>query len=523
MGGSRFVRMGIDLSVDGSPLLGTYAAQTLEDLRLVSEAGMNLVIGGSEFLDERSETGSFLQKSGIKVMYHLTHHIYGRPRLGDRIDSKQEEIPLLAVESRALPPEGLVQVEDELIYYSKYTPNSLKGCERGYDGTEPQEHREGQFLFLPEECAKEVEAVRDSPNLWGYYVLDDSPGDALSALKALYSTIRSIEGDRHHPVCAGYGSAGSLCNLDEGVCDAMLIYWYPVNESGYDRLATSLEVQWMLTAARAKVPGMPFIGVYQAFWGGGATEPSPRQLREQVEDYVREGSDGLVAFACNIKEPYGGWAKSTPLREEIGRINREIGESGGLEVPPEPEVMAASRIQPPGRWTRPRPIDGIIPAWHIVGPFDDSSRSRLQAEFPPERGVDLEATYQGKYGPVHWIVRESQAGTVGLCEIFGDQRQVADCIAYATCKVLSPADQNVILSLGSDDDISVRVNGVEIWRHEGVRGVKRDEDQIRISLPAGWSTILLKVCNRTGMWGFFARFLNEEKKPLRGLKFSPTA
>ena len=60
------------------------------------------------------------------------------------------------------------------------TDTELLNCRRGSDGTKPASHREGVILFWPEACAAEVARVKNSPNLYGYYVLDDSPGDAVS-------------------------------------------------------------------------------------------------------------------------------------------------------------------------------------------------------------------------------------------------------------------------------------------------------------------------------------------------------
>ncbi len=71
--------------------------------------------------------------------------------------------------------------------------------------------------------------VRDAPNLGGYYVLDDSPGDAISALRGIYKVVQEVDGNPEHLVYAGYGSAGSLLNFGPDVCDVMVIYWYPVS------------------------------------------------------------------------------------------------------------------------------------------------------------------------------------------------------------------------------------------------------------------------------------------------------
>jgi len=516
------MKLNAKYTVAGKPLLGTYAASSMEDLALVKEAAMNVVIGGRELLNPETPEGRFLLDNGIKVLLHLTHHIYGMPRLGDRIDAIQTEIPLFNPSKRVLPSPGTVQVEEELIRYESFEEGMLRGCARGFGATKPSSHHGGIFLFLPEECAREIKEVKDSPNLLGYYVLDDSPGDALSALKAMYATIRYIEGgDEHHVVCAGYGDEGSLCNFAPGVCDMMLIYWYPVAEWGYDRLSISQQVQWMLTTARSRVPGIPFAGVYQAFWGDGAARPTAQQLREQAEDFVREGASGLVAFACRIPDPWGGWADAPDLRDELRRIHGEILSTGGLGLTPEPVEMAMQRIQPAGFWESPKRIPGLVPAYYIVGPFDDPEEGALRTVCPPDEGIDLEASYRGKHGPVRWVRRTTQSGCVGLGDMFGDQRLTAKAIAYATCDVETPEEREALVRLGSDDDVLVRLNDKEVWRHEGVRGLKRDQDTFPVTLPGGKSTFLLKVCNRKGMWGFVMRFTEPDGTPMEGLSFSP--
>jgi len=517
------MKLHVPFTADGQPVLGTYVAQTLEDLKLVKDVGMNLVIGDLKDLDPESPTGKFCRENGIKVMYHMTQFIYGQPRLGDAIAPDQTTIPLFTEFSGKIPDSGVVQIEDELIRYPEKTATELRNCERGFEGTTPAAHHGGIILFFPEECAAEVERVKDSPNLWGYYVLDDSPGDAISALRAMYRTIRRIDnGPVYHPVCAGYGSAGSLCNFGPEVCDLMLIYWYPVSAYGYDRYMTSHEVQWMLGAARAQVPGVPFVGVYQTFdaTGDGRGIPTAEQIREQMEDFVREGACGLIAFLCRIGG-MNGWAEYDYMQEVIRETHQEIRSTGGLVVRPQPEQMLRERVQPEGLWEKPKAIPGVVPAWHVIAPFDDIEDKKLEAVFPPEEKIDLRGVYQGKSGPVRWMKRLSYGGVVGLGELFGPHSYTARCIAYATCTATSPRRQEAQMRFGSDDDAIVWLNGAEVWRHEGQRGVVRDEDIVSVVLPAGESRILVKVYNRVGMWGFFMRFTALDGRPLEGLTFSP--
>lgn len=516
------------LTVDGHPILGTYVAQTVDDLKQVRDVGMNIVLGGHEHLDVNAEQGTFCRGNGIKVLHHLTQHIYGKPRLLDHVKPDQTTIPLFTELSGAFPDSGVIQLDDETIRYAATDGKLLLKCERGHHGTKPAEHRSGMFCFFPDACAKEIEEVRGSPNLWGYYVLDDSPGDAISALRAMYRIIKRLDPD--HPVAAGYGSAGSLCNFGPDVCDIMLIYWYPVDSAGvYHRQMTSHEVQWMMTAARKQVPGIPFAGIYQTFDAAfdagekntGKGLPTPAQVREQIEDFVRDGCCGLISFLCN-HSGLAGWANNDAMKAIIRETHREIRDTGALSVRSEPTELARARIQPQGFWEHPHEVPGVVPAWHVIAPFPAGEDRRLGAVFPPEREIDLNAVHEGKSGPVRWIKHLSYGGVVGLGELFGPHSYTAGCTAYAACTVTSPKEQTVQMRLGSDDDAVVWIEGKEVWRRERMGGVKRDDEVLDVRLPKGRSRILMKVYNRTGMWGFFMRFTDLDGKPLEGLRFSPT-
>src|SRR5437762_1981245 len=64
--------------------------------------------------------------------------------------------------------------------------------------------------------------------------------------------------------------------------------------------------------------------------------------------------------------------------------------------------------------------------WYSVGPFDNSDRQGFDTAYPPEKAVDLKATYLGKRGrTIGWReFKEFQPGTlVDLAKLFPrDQR-----------------------------------------------------------------------------------------------------
>lgn len=68
----------------------------------------------------------------------------------------------------------------------------------------------------------------------------------------------------------------------------------------------------------------------------------------------------------------------------------------------------------------------------------------------------------------------------------------------------------------------VYLDGAEVWRHMGSRGVVPDSDIVPVTLRAGETRILVKVHNRVDQWGLFMRFTDADGRPLEGLGYSPS-
>ena len=65
------------------------------------------------------------------------------------------------------------------------------------------------------------------------------------------------------------------------------------------------------------------------------------------------------------------------------------------------------------------------------------------------------------------------------------------------------------------------LNGTEIVRRIYAGGLSRDAERCNTLLARGGKRILVKVRNRTGMWGFHLRFTDRSDRPAAGLRFSP--
>ncbi|MFG0329447.1 MAG: PSD1 and planctomycete cytochrome C domain-containing protein [Phycisphaerales bacterium] len=140
-------------------------------------------------------------------------------------------------------------------------------------------------------------------------------------------------------------------------------------------------------------------------------------------------------------------------------------------------------------------------AWWTAGPFtapDDSNA--FDAAFDPERAftqngsVNLETTYHE--GAVAWIERTGFADGV-VNELEGEQ-----CATYAYRVIESPDERTLALSLGSDDAIKVWLNGELVHENEVARPAAPGQDRITVELRPGENTILMKIVNYAGGYGF---------------------
>jgi putative membrane-bound dehydrogenase-like protein len=157
--------------------------------------------------------------------------------------------------------------------------------------------------------------------------------------------------------------------------------------------------------------------------------------------------------------------------------------------------------------------------WHIAGPFDNGAHDAgLDQVFPPERGIDLKATYAGKSGPVHWrVVRPNGQGYVDLqAFLAGDSVNV---LSYLYREVESPVDQEALVLLGTDDGAKLWVNETLVYTNREHRAAVPEQDTVKVRLRMGRNRLLLKLNNGDGAHGFYLTILAEQElKQVAGSK-----
>jgi hypothetical protein len=98
------------------------------------------------------------------------------------------------------------------------------------------------------------------------------------------------------------------------------------------------------------------------------------------------------------------------------------------------------------------------------------------------------------------------------------------CAGYAVCYLVADEDHSdLLLKIGSDDQVHVLLNGKEVLRVTRPRALAIDEDIIpNVALRKGVNVLVLQVVNETRDWSACARLTDRAGKPLAGVRATLT-
>ena len=148
----------------------------------------------------------------------------------------------------------------------------------------------------------------------------------------------------------------------------------------------------------------------------------------------------------------------------------------------------------------------VIPqSYWVIGPFGPG----LSKNYEPEQQADPALPCKTPSGEeLHWQVKSITPNYNGLDfrKAF-NKKNTDDTAAYALVYVHSPKEQSGKMLLGSDDTITVWLNGRLVHDNPKLRTGKEDQDQVDVVWPEGWNTMLIKVGNAKNDHLFFAKLL----------------
>jgi hypothetical protein len=147
----------------------------------------------------------------------------------------------------------------------------------------------------------------------------------------------------------------------------------------------------------------------------------------------------------------------------------------------------------------------IIPeSYWVIGPFGPGLHNAFEPEKEPDPNKSC-ATPSGE--ELKWTVKSVIPGVKCLDFRKALQKPKTDDTAcYALIYVHSAKNQLGEMLLGSDDTITVWLNGRQIHQSTKLRPGYPDQDQVYMTWQKDWNTVLIKVGNGTGDHLFFAKF-----------------
>jgi len=165
------------------------------------------------------------------------------------------------------------------------------------------------------------------------------------------------------------------------------------------------------------------------------------------------------------------------------------------------------------------PTPSTTGKWFYAGPFDNTGQKGFDTIYPPETGVDLKKEYTGKNNEkVVWKEGAFVDGQPNDLLIFKPELNT-NCVAYIYREINVGAEMECPVSLGSDDTLTVWLNGEKIHAENVYRGVAPDQAILKLKLRPGKNALLLKVCQGDGGFGFYFSAKLNEAQPILPLQF----
>ncbi len=157
---------------------------------------------------------------------------------------------------------------------------------------------------------------------------------------------------------------------------------------------------------------------------------------------------------------------------------------------------------------------GFVTHWWVTGPFPSPDKAMFDKAYFPEKKVDLGAKTKVGDKEYTWkkVRIKDPSGIADLRKLVASADSVG-CYAYA--EVTSPKDQDVLLKIGSDDDVVCWLNGKKVHANKVSRGVQVDQDVVKARLKKGKNAILMKVLNGGSHWNMCLRITDRQNNPLK--------
>lgn len=167
--------------------------------------------------------------------------------------------------------------------------------------------------------------------------------------------------------------------------------------------------------------------------------------------------------------------------------------------------------------------EGLIRFWLVEGPYP-AGPTPGDCEPSPDALTGLpDAVLAPSLGDDGWFSTLSWPGnsaTVDFTTWFADQPAPRE--SYLANWLFSETERSAMVSVGADDGFRIWLGGVEVGVHPGCQGVSADQFTYPVTLPSGFTPLVLKVYDGGGAWGAVVRLTDDAGLPMTDVAVSLT-
>ncbi|HJN73610.1 MAG TPA: hypothetical protein QGF58_06710 [Myxococcota bacterium] len=164
--------------------------------------------------------------------------------------------------------------------------------------------------------------------------------------------------------------------------------------------------------------------------------------------------------------------------------------------------------------------DGFLRTWLAAGPF--TGHTSPDECLPSEEALvgepDVTPELGTAAGELVWTALYSSDDRLGFLTDYGSVSAPRE--VYIAVYLRVETERTLTLAHGPDDGATVWLDGEVVQEITGCQGTTADQFRAELTLPAGWSQLLIKVHDQGGGWGDYVRFLGEGGEPVTDLELS---
>jgi tetratricopeptide (TPR) repeat protein len=154
--------------------------------------------------------------------------------------------------------------------------------------------------------------------------------------------------------------------------------------------------------------------------------------------------------------------------------------------------------------------------WYLIGPFDH--KNGFNKKYAPEKEIRLNRYYKGKNQKIYWQ-QANDNYMEGYIDLKENLKQYNWSVGYGLIYVESPEKRQVQIRVGTNDATKIWLNEKLVWTFNIGRDAIFDDDIMSATLQPGLNKILIKVCNRISLWGYYFRITDEAGNGVSEIKF----